>query len=189
MKEHAVFPWWGGYFLLNPVRKRNMNPGEILGKYITPGTKVMDAGCAMGFFSLPMALLTGSKGKVICIDPQKRMLDTLDKRAGKAGLSEIIDTRVCSFGSLMVGDLHGQIDLAFTFGVLHEVPDKERFIKEISSVLKADSLFIFGEPHVVSQREFQESMDMICGLGFSNEYVIKRGKNNISVMRKIASYK
>ncbi|MBN2402100.1 MAG: class I SAM-dependent methyltransferase [Spirochaetes bacterium] len=184
MKEHHVFPWWAGYFLLNPVRKSTLNPEEILGKYIKPGMKIMDAGCAMGFFSLPMAKLTGPDGKVICIDPQKRMLNTLTKRADKTGLSEIIDARLCSFNSLMVGDLRGQIDLAFAFGVLHEARDEKKFINEISSTLKTGALFLFGEPHVVPAGQFNESTEMISESGFVLEEIIRKGKNNIAVMRK-----
>ncbi|MBN2040456.1 MAG: methyltransferase domain-containing protein [Spirochaetes bacterium] len=184
MKEHDVFPWWAGYFLLNPVRKKNLNPEEILKDYIKPGMKIIDAGCAMGFFSLPLAELTGDGGKVISIDPQKRMLDVLKKRAYKAGLSSVIDARTCSFDSLMVGDLRGQVDLAFVFGVLHEARDKEKFVTEICSTLKADATFIFGEPHVVSEDEFQGSLKIIIKSGFFIERTIRKGKNKIAVMHR-----
>ena len=184
MKEHHVFPWWAGYFLLSPLRKKSLSPEELLGNYIKPGMKIMDAGCAMGFFSLPMAKLTGPAGKVICIDPQKRMLGTLSRRAEKAGLSEIIDARTCSFDSLMAGDLRGQIDLVFAFGVLHETGDGKNFISEISSCLEQGALFIFGEPHVISFDGFNDSVGMIKEYGFILEEIIRRGKNNIAVMRK-----
>lgn len=184
MKKHHVFPWWAGYLLINPMRKISLNPEQILNGYISPGMKILDAGCAMGFFSLPMAKLTGPEGKVICIDPQKRMLSALKKRAAKAGLYGTIDARLCAFNSLMVTDLRGQIDLAFAFGVLHETQDKKKFISEICSTLKTGAVFIFGEPHVVTQIEFKDSIALIEESGFAVEEIIQAGNNNIAVMYK-----
>ncbi len=184
MSERHVFPWWAGYFLLNPVRKVSLNPDIILKSYIKPGMKIIDAGCAMGFFSLPLARLTGSSGKVISIDPQKRMLSALKKRAMKAGLSDIIDARLCTFNSLMINDLRGQADIALTFGVLHEVQDNDRFIMELASALKKNGIFFIGEPHVVSTEEFNTTVKRAIDHGFGLEGVTIKGKNKIAVLRK-----
>ena len=35
---------------------------------------MIDAGCAMGFYSLPMARMVGSGGRVICVDLQEKMV-------------------------------------------------------------------------------------------------------------------
>jgi len=105
MKEHHVFPWWAGYLLISPLRKMTIDPRKLLGGHIQPGMELLDAGCAMGFFSISMAEMTGPDGKVHCVDPQKRMLAVLKRRAAKKGLTGIIETRECSFTSLMVEDL------------------------------------------------------------------------------------
>ena len=68
-----VCPYWIGYFLINPFRKYIHNPQEILGEYIKPGMKVIDYGCAMGYFSLPMAKMVGESGKVYGFDIQDKM--------------------------------------------------------------------------------------------------------------------
>ena len=39
-----------------------------------PGMKIMDIGCGPGFFTLPMAELTGKDGLVIAVDIQDEML-------------------------------------------------------------------------------------------------------------------
>lgn len=185
MSEQHVFPWWAGYFLLNPVRKASLNPEIIMKSYIKPGMKIIDAGCAMGFFSLPLARITGKNGKVISIDPQKKMLSRLKKRAAKAELSDIIDTRLCTFDSLMINDLHSQVDIALAFGVLHEVKDNERFTKELASALKKGGIFFLGEPHVVSMEEFKTTVNKTMNTGFDLDRIIVRGKNKIAVLRKI----
>ena len=50
-----VCPWWGGYFIDNPLRRLLHDPEKILRPYATPGMTVMDIGCGMGFFSIAMA--------------------------------------------------------------------------------------------------------------------------------------
>lgn len=185
MKKHHVFPWWAGYLLIAPIRKRNLDPYKLLGDYVKPGMTIVDAGCAMGFFSIPLARMTGAEGRVNCIDPQKRMLDVLVKRASKRGLSDIIDARQCSFTSLMTGDLVGRVDLALVFGVMHEVEQKMDFIREVSAVLKQGGILIFGEPHVVSKKEFDDEMSFIYEEGFVVEEKFSRGSNTIAVLKKI----
>ncbi|QTA78393.1 SAM-dependent methyltransferase [Desulfonema limicola] len=88
-----VCPIWIGYLLLNPIRKLYQNPEKILSPYVSEGMTVLDMGCAMGYFSIPLARLVGTDGKVICADIQEKMLKSLEKRAAKAGLSDRIETR------------------------------------------------------------------------------------------------
>ncbi|MBN1665356.1 MAG: class I SAM-dependent methyltransferase [Deltaproteobacteria bacterium] len=184
MKTNHIFPWWAGYFLLNPLRKRRLDPCALLGPHVKAGMAILDAGCAMGFFSLPLAQMTGPAGRVFCVDPQQRMLDVLAKRAAKKGLSDIIVVRPCTFTSLRVDDLAGRIDLALVFGVLHEVRDKKAFIYDIATTLKPGGRFIFGEPHVLSQSEFDEELDMMAEKGFIIEGKDRKGDNKIAVMHK-----
>lgn len=184
MKEHHLFPWWAGYLLISPLRKLTIDPRELLGGSIRPGMELLDAGCAMGFFSIAMAEMTGPGGKVYCVDPQKRMLSVLEKRAAKKGLAGIIETRKCSFTSLMVDDLAGRIDLALAFGVLHETRDRERFIAEIASALRPGGVFVFAEPHVVPPREFAEELALIRAGGLTVENQLKRGRAAIAIARK-----
>ncbi|MCG8400346.1 MAG: class I SAM-dependent methyltransferase, partial [Firmicutes bacterium] len=133
---HDVCPWWMGYFLLNPLRRFINNPGQTLGRHVSPAMNVMDIGCAMGFFSLPLAKLVGKDGKVVCIDLQERMISTLIKRAKKAGLHDRIEARVCTSNSLGIEDIKEKMDFTLAFAVVHEVDDKKRFFAEIYSAMK-----------------------------------------------------
>ena len=49
----------------SPLRRLVQNPKKILEPYVTNGMTVPDFSCAMGFFSLPLAHMVGSNGKVI----------------------------------------------------------------------------------------------------------------------------
>ena len=109
-----VCPWWLGYFLINPLRKLMQHPEKMLGPYLKPGMIAVDIGSGMGYLSLPMALLVGDSGKVICVDLQEKMLSSLRKRAHKAGLSARIETRRAGVDTLNLSDMAGCADFAST---------------------------------------------------------------------------
>ncbi len=167
MNENHVFPWWLGYLLVSPLRKWRDNPETMLGPYLRPGMRTLDVGCAMGFFSLPMARMCGEQGKVICVDLQPKMLQSLEKRASRAGLSSRIETRVCTAESLEISDLYGQVDFALVYAVLHEVFNPRQFLREIHRALSRNGLLFFGEPSgPVRPPEFEEELSLIAGEGF-----------------------
>jgi len=166
MSEH-VCPYWVGYILLSPVRKLITNPYRILKPYVRPGMTVLDAGTAMGFFSLPLADLVGESGRVVCVDLQRRMIEKLRARAHDADLDGRIDFRVCTQESLTIGDLSGKIDFALASAVLHEVPDQRRFLSEIFRSLKNGGNLLLAEPagHV-SRDGFSSSLSIARAAGF-----------------------
>ena len=151
-KQH-VCPVWVGYFLASPLRKLFQSPRTIIGNYIEKGMTVIDAGCAMGFFSLPMARMTGENGKVICIDMQEKMLQKLMKRAKRAGLYNIIIPHKAEPSSLNITDIQNVAGFALAFAVVHEVPNKDVFFSELYKVLKPGGKLLVAEPrgHVSDQ--------------------------------------
>jgi ubiquinone/menaquinone biosynthesis C-methylase UbiE len=160
-------PVFLGYFLLFPLRKFYQNPEKILGPYLRNGMKVLEIGPGMGFFTLPMARMTGVKGNVICVDIQERMIRKLRKRAVKAGLSSRIETRVCSDKSLGIDDLKEQIDFALAFAVVHEIKDPLNFFKEIYLCLKPGSILFISEPRGhCSQNSFDNTLKIASNCGF-----------------------
>jgi len=166
--EEKVCPVWVGYILLSPGRKWFENPRKLLSPYITEGMTVLDVGSAMGFFSLPMAKMVGSTGKVICVDVQIKMIKKLEKRARKAGLSDIIETRLCSHHSLGLDDLNGKIDFVLAYAVVHEMPDAAHFFAEISDVIKPGGKIFFAEPKGhVSEDDFWATISIAEEKGFS----------------------
>lgn len=163
-----VCPVWVGYFLSNPVRKLFQNPKKMLGPYVKEGMKVLDIGCAMGFFSLPLAEMAGRNGSVICVDIQEKMIKSLEKRARKAGLSDRIETRICRDDSLGLGDLKEQIDFALASAVVHEVPDAFSFFSQIFETIKPTGRFLVVEPRGhVSEKDFEITISAAEQNGFS----------------------
>jgi len=176
----SVCPWWLGYLLASPLRRLLQKPEELLAPYVETGMTALDIGCAMGFFSLPLAELVGPDGRVICVDLQERMIRSLRKRVARAGLEARIETRVCSVDSLGTSDLDAAVDFAMAFAVVHEVPDADRLLAEIHSALRAKGRFLLAEPSGhVSEDKFAATLAAAEGAGLS---VVARPQARMSHM-------
>ncbi len=164
----GVCPVWVGYLLASPVRKLLQNPEKILSPYVKQGMKVLDVGSAMGFFSLPFARMVGPNGKVICVDMQEKMIQSLEKRARKAGLSDRIELRICNQNSLGLDEFKEKIDFAFASAVVHEVTDAASFFSEIYKGIKQGGKFLVIEPKGhVTEKDFEVSILVAGKNGFS----------------------
>ena len=167
MAEHHVCPVWVGYLMVCPVRKLFENPGKILEPYVNESMTVADIGCAMGFFSLPLARMVGVDGKVICVDVQEKMIRSLEKRAQKAGLSGRITTIVCNNDSLGLGEFKEKIDFALAYAVVHEVSDSARFFSQVNEAMKPAGRFLVTEPRgCVSGNDFERTVSIAKHNGF-----------------------
>jgi 2-polyprenyl-3-methyl-5-hydroxy-6-metoxy-1,4-benzoquinol methylase len=167
MAEH-VCPWWVGYVLVSPLRRLLHSPVKILSPHVTSGMTVLDLGCAMGFFSLPLAEMVAPGGRVVCVDLQERMIRTLKKRADRAEVSDRIETRLCQARSLGLRDLSGRIDFALAFAVLHEVPDARTLLTEIGSLLRPGGRLLIAEPRGhVSRAAFETTLAAATEAGLS----------------------
>lgn len=180
--QHRVCPWWLGFLLVNPLRRFLCDPKKLLTPYIREGMIVLDIGCGMGFFSLPISRLVGQSGKVICVDLQEKMITGLRKRAEKAGLAKSIETRLCRKDSLMINDFAGRVDFVLAFAVVHEVPDKERLFSEIRESMKQGGSMLIVEPSGhVSKEEFAETVYLAKRSGFAETEnpLIKRNHSTL----------
>jgi 2-polyprenyl-3-methyl-5-hydroxy-6-metoxy-1,4-benzoquinol methylase len=97
--ERMVCPWWCCYTFDNPLRKLLHNPEAMLDPYIRSGSTAIDVGAGMGYFSIPLARLIGPAGHVTAIDIQAKMLEALDRRARRRGVSERIKPYLANSGS------------------------------------------------------------------------------------------
>lgn len=159
-KQSRVCPWWLGYLLASPIRRVFQNPDEILSPYVRPGMTVLEPGPGMGFFTVPIARMVGENGCVHVLDVQKEMLDGLERRAKKAGLSSRINPRLVKPDSMDIADLTGKIDLVCAFALVHEMPSSDRFFSEASAALRPHGILLLAEPagHV-SSAEFETELE------------------------------
>jgi 2-polyprenyl-3-methyl-5-hydroxy-6-metoxy-1,4-benzoquinol methylase len=167
MADH-VCPVWVGYLMANPLRKLFQNPNKILADHVQPGMRVLDVGCAMGFFSVPMAERVGPDGQVVCVDVQENMLTSLKKRARRAGVRDRIHVRRCTAAGLGCEDLDEQIDFALAFAMVHEVDDPAGFLEEVYACLGQGGRLLIAEPRGrVTPDAFEETIRQAESAGFA----------------------
>lgn len=165
--HHDVCPWWLGYLLANPLRKLITNPSIILRPYVHEGMTVLEPGPGMGFFTLQMARLIGLKGRVVAVDIQQKMLDTLKRRADRKGFGSRIEVRHANSDGMGIEDLKGKVEFILTFAVVHELPDSGKFFKESFTALRPGGKVLFSEPaNHITQTEFDTSLDLARQAGF-----------------------
>jgi 2-polyprenyl-3-methyl-5-hydroxy-6-metoxy-1,4-benzoquinol methylase len=186
MENRHVCPWWLGYFLINPLRKYVHNPEKILGNYILSGMKVIDYGSAMGHFSLPMAKMVGTQGKVYCFDIQKKMLAKLTRRAKNAGMEKIIESRLITNDDSSYSDLKQTADFTLLFAVAHEISDREQLFALLAGIMKNKALLMFAEPagHV-SFKDFEQSVSLAEKAGFRKLTPLKINRSYAILFTKI----
>ena len=168
-------PWWMLFTFDNPVRSFVIRPDKMLAGLVHPGDTVLDVGCGMGFCSLPLAKLVGPQGRVIAADLQEKMLAGLLRRAQRAGCVERIQPLHCQQDAI---GLNVPLDFALAFWMVHEVYQKEPFLREIHSALKPGGKFLLVEPRIhVSGKAFRHTVVLAEQLGFT---VLSRPWVNIS---------
>jgi len=163
-------PPWVGYLLLNPLRKLLENADRILGPFVREGMIVMEPGCGMGYFTLPLARMVGPKGRVVAVEIQLKMLSVLERRARKAGLLDKIELRQAGAHGLGVEDLSGEVDFAAALHMVHEVPDQSSFFTEVWKALKPGGKLLVVEPRRhVTQDRFEQTVAAAEKIGFKPE--------------------
>jgi tRNA A58 N-methylase Trm61 len=129
---------------------------------------VLEPGPGMGFFTLELARLVGTSGRVVAVEVQSKMIDGLKRRAAKAGVLERIDARLAGPDSMCVADLTGSVDLTLAFAVVHEMPSPGPLFSEVAEASKAGASVLFVEPagHV-SAEEFEAELQDAFRAGFA----------------------
>lgn len=162
--QNRVCPHTIAFMLDNPIRRIIQSPRKIVGPYIKPGDTVIDLGCGPGFFSTAMAAMVGNAGRVIAVDLQAQMLEHVNRKALKQGVSDRITLHQCGPDKL---GLMAEADFILAFYMVHETFDPGSFFKEVKTMLKHSGLFLAVEPRFhVKKAEFEALIDLATGSGF-----------------------
>ena len=180
-----ICPFWVGYLLVNPLRKLLEDPDRMLAPFVREGMIVLEPGCGMGYFTLPLARMVGPRGRVVAVDVQPRMLSALGRRARKAGLADRIDIRRAGAGGLGTEDLFGEVDVAAALHVVHEVPDQGAFFAEVWKALKPGAKLLIVEPKGhVCQEKFERTVAVAKKIGFGPEALWGKLRSRGAVLTK-----
>jgi ubiquinone/menaquinone biosynthesis C-methylase UbiE len=170
-KADRVCPWWMCFTFDNFLRRRLQNPSKIMTPYIKEGWKVLDVGPGMGYFTISIAQLVGPSGKVTAADLQQQMLNAISKRAIKAGIKDRIILHQAKPEEIGVS---GPLDFCLAFWMVHEVPDRKRFLSQLAAALKPGGTMLLAEPKLhVSKNNFLDTLKLAQEAGFK---VVERPK-------------
>ncbi|MBI4917269.1 MAG: methyltransferase domain-containing protein [Acidobacteria bacterium] len=167
-----VCPWWIGWLLVSPLRRLFENPDSLLGPHVRPGMTVLEPGCGMGFFSLPLARMVGPTGRVVCVDLQPRMIAGLRRRADKAGLAPRLESLAGTLDDPALDVRRGTVDLAVAIHMVHEVRDPAAFLRRLAGLLRPGGRLLIVEPKGhVSAAAFERTVQTASAAGF-----VERGR-------------
>jgi ubiquinone/menaquinone biosynthesis C-methylase UbiE len=129
-------------FLMSEERKQWHNPETILNEAgITRGMIIADLGSGPGFFTIPMAQITGEKGLVYAVDSNQTMLKGLKENIAKSEVNtniiKIVNSDVCH-----TGIPEESVDLVLFANVLHEVEDRKAFFQEVRRISKPTAFIV-----------------------------------------------
>jgi ubiquinone/menaquinone biosynthesis C-methylase UbiE len=141
--DEGVCPWWLAYTFDNPLRRWLHAPERLFAGMVGPGQTAVDVGCGMGHFTLGLARMVGPTGKVIAVDLQPQLLERVRRRAERAGLAGRIRLHRCGPDALGVAE---PADFVVASWMVHEVPDRGAFLREVAAMLKAGGRLFVAEP-------------------------------------------
>ncbi len=164
--KKRVCPWWLGYLLASPLRRLLEDPVATVQPYVRPGMTVLEPGPGMGFYTIELARLVGTNGRVIAVDVQPRMIAGLKRRLERAGLLERVDARVVGPESLALDDLSRAVDFVLAAAVVHETPGAPWFFSQVSETMKPGATLLFFEPSGhVNAADFGNEVDAARAAG------------------------
>ena len=140
-------------------------PEKILQPFIKKGITALDLGCGPGYFTIPMAHLTGITGKVIAADLQQGMLDKVGAKIKGTNLEQIITLHKCGSEKIKITE---PVDFILLFYMVHEISDKTRFFNEIKTIIKPTGSILIVEPPIhVSKADFSKTLETAEIAGFT----------------------
>ncbi len=134
---------------------------------LSPGMKVLDAGCGPGRLTLPLAEAVGPAGEVTALDIQDGMLARVRSKVEAAGLQNVKFIHA----GLAQGKLpQAYFDRAVLVTVLGEIPDRAAALKEIHQALRPGGILsvteVIFDPHFQSR---EAVLKMAQAVGFKEK--------------------
>ncbi|WP_408956148.1 class I SAM-dependent methyltransferase [Natroniella sp. ANB-PHB2] len=117
-------------------RKKLLPAKETLKKLLLEkGDDVADIGCGIGYFTIPAAKLITEEATIYGVDTSKQMLNELEKRVTKQGLTNI---KLVNGEEYQANIPNNSIDFILISNVIHEIDDQDRFLANYLKKLKIE---------------------------------------------------
>jgi len=164
VKNPYVCPTGAAGGLDNSFRRWLQNPEKILKPYIKKGMTVLDLGCGPGVFTIEIAKMVQSSGKVFAADIQEGMLDIVAGKIKGTSLEQRVHLHKCQSTSI---GLTEKTDFILAFWMVHEVPDHDGLFEELKTILKPGGKLFIIEPKIhVTGMAFEKMAAGLIKAGF-----------------------
>lgn len=135
---HVPSPPFVAYLINNPIRRKFWPTTRFIDYLgVREGMKILEVGPGSGFYTFELAGYVGPSGHVYAVDIEPKMINVLEKKI-KREKTKNISPRVAS--AYEVPLLNNSVDLVFMGGVLGEIPNKQKALREMQRVLKEGGL-------------------------------------------------
>jgi ubiquinone/menaquinone biosynthesis C-methylase UbiE len=141
---------------------------------IRAGERVLEVGCGPGFFTIPAAKIVGDGGRVCALDINPVAVETVRRKVKKTRLNNVdviladaTDTKLST----------SSFDVAFLFGVIHDLPDVSAVMREMHRVLT-----INGTLSV--ERSFHSKANLLDAITGDGLFAFEKKTNNIILFVK-----
>ena len=132
-----------------------------------PGDVVLEIGPGTGRHAVQLARAIGPTGTLDVFDIQQDMLDSVMRRAGEEGITNVVPSRGQAGEQLPYAD--GRFDAAYLVTVFGEIPDGDVVLRELRRVLRPGGRLAVAEvmvdPDYTSLRELRPRAEA-CGFRF-----------------------
>jgi len=152
MNRDKPMPNWSfrGMAWLLRFTERFRKPADRLARIgLKRGQTVLEYGCGAGSFTIPAARLVGDEGLVYAVDIHPLAIETVEKRAEQAGLSNVRTIRT----DRDTGLPDESVDVVLLYDTLHLVADKQALLAELHRVLKPGG-FLSADHQHTDRNEF-----------------------------------
>ena len=147
----------------NFIRRLVSPPQKKLSRFIRAGIIAADVGCGPGYFTIPMAKLTGSSGHIYAVDSDRKAIDSLQAKLTARGLQNIIEAHAASAADMRFVP-NGSVDFVLANGTLCCMTDHRGAVEEIRRILKpagfvylsVSKFYRKGDPRAVTERKWNE---------------------------------
>ncbi len=161
-------PQFIGRLLDSDLRRRIQSPLKIIDRSgIRPGMTVIELGCGSGAYTTHIARRVGEEGKVYAVDIQPGMLEQLKRKLSRAENVDIRNIELKLASAYALPFTSESIDLVCMVTVLHEVPDREKALREVIRVLRPGGTLAVSEMLLDPDYTLSAATIKICrGVGF-----------------------
>ena len=153
---------------------------------IGSGQTVLDFGCGLGMYTIPVARIVGEQGRVYALDKDKEALDQLMQKAESAGLKNI--RRMETSGEVGINLADESVDVVLLFDVFHsfyfpQADDRKELLGEIYRIMKPSAFLSIsvwpnliepGAEDEIKNADFRLEKDILQTLSHDDKDLGKR---------------